>query len=210
MNQFQQKITIMFVQNFKFFVILTIMVVFGAGYFFFVKQSFFELKEKREKLINMGQNELTAKTKELKELKILKNEYQKLEGLEVQKLIAILPFKKNIPDLFRELENLTQKSGVSLLSLDITEGETIDDINLDENKKIKETIQKIENGTSLSEIKNLKSLNIAMEIGGINYYIFKIFLNNLEKNIRLMDVNSFNFDLNKKSQKIMLKTYYLE
>ena len=210
MNKFQQKITIMFVQNFKFFVILTIMVVFGAGYFFFVKQSFFELKEKREKLINMGQNELTAKTKELKELKILKNEYQKLEGLEVQKLIAILPFKKNIPDLFRELENLTQKSGVSLLSLDITEGETIDDINLDENKKIKETIQKIENGTSLSEIKNLKSLNIAMEIGGINYYIFKIFLNNLEKNIRLMDVNSFNFDLNKKSQKIMLKTYYLE
>ncbi len=210
MNQFQQKIIIMFVQNFKFFVILTIMVVFGAGYFFFVKQSFFELKEKREKLINMGQNELTAKTKELKELKILKNEYQKLEGLEVQKLIAILPFKKNIPDLFRELENLTQKSGVSLLSLDITEGETIDDINLDENKKIKETIQKIENGTSLSEIKNLKSLNIAMEIGGINYYIFKIFLNNLEKNIRLMDVNSFNFDLNKKSQKIMLKTYYLE
>ncbi len=205
MNQFQQKITIIFVQHFKVFFLLTILIVFGLGYFLFVKQFYLELKENRKKLIDLKQNELISKAKDLKNLKILKEEYQKLEGLEVQKLMAILPFKKNVPDLFKELENITQKSGVTLLSLDIIEGGAIDILNTSGNEnEIKATeISKIES-------KNLKSLDISTEIGGLNYYTLKVFLNNLEKNIRLIDVISFNFSPNEKSQKINLRTYYLE
>jgi len=200
MNQFRQKITIIFVQYFKPLIFLMVLIIFGLGYSLFIKPSLLELKENRNNLINLKQNELIAKGKELKDLKILKKEYQKLEGLEVQKLIAIVPFEKNIADLFKELENLTQKSGVSLLSLDIAEGETIEIINFDKNK----------DETSLAKSKNFKSLNISMEVGGLNYFTLKVLLNNLEKNIRLMNVNSFGFNLSNKSQKINLKTYYLE
>ncbi|MFH1838076.1 MAG: type 4a pilus biogenesis protein PilO [Candidatus Kuenenbacteria bacterium] len=196
MNRFQQKIAIIFVQNFKIFLILTILIIFGLGYFLFVKQFYSELKEKRKELGDFKQNILITKKKQLDDLKILKKEYQKLEGLEVQKLLVILPFQKNIPDLFKQIEDITQKSGVTLLSLDIAEGGAMDISNAKE--------------ISLPENKNLKALNISAEIGGIDYFTLKVFLNNLEKNIRLIDVISFDFNSSKKTQKINLRTYYLE
>ncbi|MEK7166815.1 MAG: type 4a pilus biogenesis protein PilO [Patescibacteria group bacterium] len=196
MNKFQQKITVIFVQNFKLFLILTILVILGLGYFLFVKQFYLELKEKIKELKNFKQNVLITKKKQLDDLKIFKKEYQKLEGLEVQKLITILPFKKDMPELFKQIEDITQKSGVTLLSLDIADGGIM---NASDTKE-----------TSLSEGKSLKALNISAEVGGMDYYTLKVFLNNLEKNIRLIDVISFDFSLNDKSQKINLRTYYLE
>ncbi|MBI4653033.1 type 4a pilus biogenesis protein PilO [Candidatus Kuenenbacteria bacterium] len=207
MNQFQQKIAIIFVQNFKIFLVLTILIIFGLGYFLFVNQFYSELQEKRKELDNFSQNVLTIKKKQLDTLKTFKKEYQKLEGLEVQKLLVILPLKKNIPDLFKQIEDITQKSGLTLLSLDITEGGVVDILNANENKTAKNETKK---EISSAENKNLKSLNISIEIGGVDYFTLKVFLNNLEKNIRLIDVISFDFGSSEKSQKMNLRTYYLE
>jgi hypothetical protein len=210
MNQFQQKITIIFIQNFKIFFILTILIIFGLGYFLFVKQFYSKTKEKEQELKNFSQN-ILIKKKQLDALKILKEEYQKLEGLEIQKLLVILPFKKNIPDLFKQIEDITQKSGVTLLSLNITEGGVIDILNVDKNKIVKNNPSADEKKEIFStENKNLKSLNISIEIGGVDYFTLKVFLNNLEKNIRLIDVISFDFDSSQKFQKMNLRTYYLE
>jgi len=151
---------------------------------------------------------LPAKAKELELLAQYNTKINDLESLAAQVesqnsrsmelLRQILPTQANVPELIAQLDALTKKSGFFIGNLGITESMG----GFDKKASTSATTQ----GT------NLRLLNITLTLSGGDYASFKVLLDNIEKNVRLLDVNSVSFSTNEGTSGgylLNLKTYYL-
>ena len=152
------------------------------------------LPEKMQEIDLLGK--YTAKIKDLETLvSNIDNQY----GRSLDLLRQVLPAQANVPELIAQVDALTRKSGFEMNSIDITESGATGLVK--------------RGGTKNIQINNtpLRLVNINLSVTGGNYPSFKILLDNIEKNIRLLDLNSVSFSGGTSEAvgySLNLRTYY--
>ena len=134
-----------------------------------------ELVKKEEKL-----NKLLT---ELGDLEIKYNDIKNRRSQDLEKLYDVIPNNAEIADIFLIAKRLANDYGFQLLSIDIVEPS---------NKGNKKGAEEIKES-------DLKSLVIHMVVAQVNdlgngYDAFKEYLNGLENNLRLMDIQTVSFE----------------
>jgi Tfp pilus assembly protein PilO len=152
------------------------------------------LPEKMQEIDLLGK--YTGKIKDLETLvSNIDNQY----GRSLDLLRQVLPAQANVPELIAQVDALTRKSGFEMNSIDITESGATSLVKKGDTKNI--------------EINNtpLRLVNINLSVTGGSYPSFKILLDNIEKNIRLLDLNSVSFSGGTSEAvgyNLNLRTYY--
>lgn len=139
------------------------------------------------------ENLLKVKTDLLKSLQSSEIDYQKIENESINKVYESLPNNIDIPGILVQMEKLTLKNDVVLLAIDINE----------------ETLPTTE-AAQQSPSKIIKKAKISLNLQGTSYESFKGLLNDLEYNLRIVDIDSITFSPDFKSISINLVTYYQE
>lgn len=139
-------------------------------------------------------NELESKKSNLAQIEKVYDSYKKISQEEIEKLSIMLPPEKDVPSLFIEMEALAKESGLALNSIDVAQAGAVSI-----------TAGVAEGSATL----NMKKLNINLKIQGIDSYDrLKLFLGNVEKSIRILDLNSLSYSPAQDSYSISLVTYY--
>ena len=142
-------------------------------------------------MVTKRQESLAGKQVELAKLTAMKTDYEQLEQSS-QKILEVLPEDKNLPEIILQLEELAKKNNLTMTNINIAEDKPVAENN--QNAK-KVTIKKVILTTNLS---------------GGDYFTLKNYLMDIEKNVRLLDIQSLAYSPVNNSYDLMLNTYYLE
>jgi hypothetical protein len=184
------------------------------GFFFFIQGA--------NKELGMVRADLTVKQQEAEQLigrldnfLVLNKLYESLDEKTVAKVKQVLPAAPDLPDLMINLDTLVKNNGFSLTSIDFQivndKGEEVFRAQNAETARVTnaEVGQNLtENGTTQIN-KELKIINISIDIKGSSYGGLKNLISQLENNLRLFDVLKFGFSGDSNSLKIDLRAYYL-
>ena len=170
-----------FLANFKLFSIVMPIIILSWGYFYLLKPKFNYLEEIGGLTLQSLKQSLQVKKEYLRNLERLKITYNNLTTEDKEKLDQILNQEKDIPNLFVHFENLVNKNEMELSAINFTEGSSEGMVGV---------------------------LNVDLFLTGGNYQILKKFLDTLEKDIKIMDIDSISFS--KEGYNLSLRTYYLD
>lgn len=213
LNKLGTKITEIISRFFWFVSLFIVLVILFIGYTYFLQPKWAEVKkigilDYNSELSNKEEAEdyLTRLDESL-------NKFQQINQSDVEKLAKILPPEEGIPDLFIILEKLTAASQLRLKSLDMAEGGSLTETSQKEVALIPELQAEEVAPTSV----NINTLSINLNIaGGKQYSDLKNLLENIEKEIRIMDIVSLTYSppgggvsSGEATYSINLTTYYL-
>jgi Tfp pilus assembly protein PilO len=192
-------------KNFGFALFLSYLII-GVVFYIFI---FSPLMEKRSlynsSVLETKKSELLNKEKLLKELKQANDIYQKITPELKNKMFQILPQAPDLPELYSDLEILAKQSGFELKSVSAV---------ILENKKKDNVVNKLNSPVPVEfEIQNLKTtkeIKISLVINGSGYTQFKQFLDLIEHNIRILDIESYTYSPEDTSHSLVLRTYFYE
>lgn len=158
--------------------------VFTAGCLFLIFPKYKEIK-KEIKLAGERENiEYVERYKYYGQLKKINNDYENINKDDAEKVMAMIPEEKFQEELLAYLENFVLKNGLLLTDANITEGEAGQD--------------------------EIKKIIINMNVVGADYGGFKKLLNEMENNLRILDVNSLSFDPENQSASFNITAYYFK
>ncbi|MCX6797916.1 MAG: hypothetical protein NTX66_01695 [Candidatus Falkowbacteria bacterium] len=187
--------------NFDAFLIIAVIVIFAAAYFFVIlpkyQSTITAIKD------NTSQQEkiyFEQKTR-LNNLKVAANLYEgiKKDQLgDIRKVNAVLPNDYVKERLFGEIEEIINKSGFLLSSLSIKREEISQD-NLAGTNSLGDALPK-----------SVGRIQMSISISAIDYAGLKNLLYTLEKNNRLLDIQSIAFSPEGKTAQLELYTYYFK
>ena len=168
--------------NRRFFIFLILVLILAVAVWGFVWPEWQSFSSKREEL-NLWKNNL-AETKELKnKLSDLTALYQNQEKAgELEKFFSALPPKDDIPGLLVNLEALASKNGLIIKSVNFVE----------EGKKAKSAAANSGAAALSADVPAVKKLTVTLVLNG-EYSSLLNFLRSAETSLRLMDVESLNF-----------------
>ena len=173
---------------YKIITIVLVIAVFVLGYYLVVPK-YQEISLGGTYSLGTIDQEKESRQNYLADLKELVQNYNQISQADVEKLKQILPEQKDIPNLFIQLQALVEDNGFVLSSIDISEGNT--------------GIVKGESATP-----GIQKLNINLSLIGRDYEALKEFLQSLEYNLRLYDVNAVYFSPGLDTYSVNLFTYY--
>jgi Tfp pilus assembly protein PilO len=149
---------------------------------------------------------LQVKKDELSELKKLKEELAQITSIEKERLSKILPTEKELPDIFLQMESLAMESGLKVSRV------AIKDVN---NKQ--SVVSKDESGkkNTAKQLSGIQTITISLSVeGDTTYESLKVLLDNIEDNMRIIDLDSLSFvpslEKDEGAFSLNLNTYYLE
>ncbi|MFA6391837.1 MAG: type 4a pilus biogenesis protein PilO [Patescibacteria group bacterium] len=152
---------------------------------------------------------LDAKKKQLVELNELKNDLSQISTAETERLGKILPSSSQIPDIFLQMESLALESGLTVNSVSIKDSGAA--------QNAASSNQTAPNGKSAvtNKLGAIKTITVSLSVkGDTTYESLKILLDNIENNMRIVDLDSLSFvpplDEEEGSFSLNLNTYYLE
>lgn len=147
---------------------------------------------------------LTERQTYLDNLKIMKTSHEDLSLRAWQSLNYILPHEQDIYLTFAQIEALARDYNVGLSSININQAEQAVDSQNSTNSDTATT------AATVNTPGNLKEVQININIDGVeSYNDFKTFLDNLEQNIRILNINSLSYSPGKTAYTITVTTYYL-
>lgn len=198
-------------KNIRWVIFIAVLIL---GYFLLLQPKISQLREAGIAQLPAKSSELELLNKysqKLKELAAKVSGFQTKYSQEVSDLNQVLPAQAQIPELIAELDALVQKSGFRINSLDINETSPKTPA-----KKIPENSDGAsglaENPTEQlnNNLENLHLLEVTLSVSGGDYPAFKVLLNKIEKNIRLLDLISIKFSAvdNNEAYSLILRTYY--
>lgn len=185
------------------------------GYFFFLRVVNKELIIVRTDLAGR-QEELRQLTERYNNFSVVNKIYNSLDLKILEKVEQVLPTQPDLSDLMVNLDTLVKNNGFSLSGVEFQ----IVDSSGREVFRAKSTAaatlsnEEVMTGVAAAEVeeaataKELKIINITLDIKGSSYGGLKNLITQLENNLRLMDVQTFGFSAESTSLKIELKTYY--
>jgi len=206
------------VNRFRWVVIIWAIIVLLIGFLVVILPKWHELSKLGLADYKTEQNNLKNKQDYLAEQVKMINAYNNINQIQIDELAKILPSKEDFSQIFVMMSELAKTSGFELQSIDITKEASVEQTTAQsETAGGKEVVKAV--GQSGSNQLTLKTLNIAISLSGnSDYKQFKKFLDNLEKNLRLIDASSVSFTalgatggaLASGGFNLNLKTYYLE
>jgi Tfp pilus assembly protein PilO len=134
---------------------------------------------------------LASKQSELAKLQAMKTDYDNLEK-SAQRILEVLPEGKNLPEIIVQLEELAKKNNLTMTNINIAEDKTV----IEPNQKVNKT--------------EVKKVILTTSLTGGDYFTLKDYLVDIEKNVRLLDIQSLAYSPVSNSYDLMLNTYYLE
>lgn len=181
----------------RFYIIIAVFLVIAIltlGYLLTFNKEYNKIKSLGTVDYQKKINELESKKSNLAQIEKVYDSYKKISQEEIKKLSIMLPPEKDVPSLFIEMEALARESGLALNSIDVAQAGAVSI-----------TAGVAEGSATL----NIKKLNINLKIQGIDSYDrLKLFLGNVEKSIRILDLNSLSYSPAQDSYGISLVTYY--
>ena len=198
-----KKKTPFYLKKFKILIILLILIIALPGYFLVIKPEYAAYAENKQ-LSAQYQQELDAAIKQLKSYRQTIIAYQSVSSLEEDKINQILPDHMDEASLYVNLESLVKAAGLDLDSIVINPVDTTT-----KKKSLSQKEQEIEpTQAALSDRIGLVSIDI--NTSDASYAKMKAFLASLEDNLRLIDIDNFNFNAIDGDLGLVLKTYYLK
>ena len=200
---------VLFQRYFYYFIFLEIIIIVALGYWFLLKpriniifaddtRTALEDQKAQEKVIKYNQ--------QIKELKGIVLGYSRISEIDINKINQILPDKPDERDLFAQIEKIVKANGILLESI------FIDDSDLQAvQPKTRSTRSALEvEATAEAEVisSNMKELKIIFTVSEVSYPAFKSLLNSLESNLRIIDVESIEYDPKDASAIFSVKSYY--
>lgn len=174
-------------------------------YFGFVKPQFDKVGVGKEfDTITLGE-QLAAKQSQLDNLKKLQANFEAINDGDIDLVSRILPDAEQVPELLTQLEVIAKQSGVSLISVNVSEVEEAGKQSASE--RLKAQLQQTNQATASTGI---KSMNVQIDVSAFNYLSFRQFIDSLQSHTRIMDIQRFNFSTENQFHSITLHTYYLE
>lgn len=181
------------VKNFSSVVFLSIIVI-GILFYWLLFAPVFKAQDQyNETVLQNKTKEYETKKGMLNELQEANEIYNKISPDLKEKLIEILPYTPDLPDIFNNFEQLALASDFEILSLDA--------VPLINNKKVKAEVGKND---------KIKEIKINIVIQGSSYVNFKKFLDLIEHNLRIFDVESYVYAPEETKYSLVLKTYFYE
>jgi len=168
------------------------------GWFIFVRPQQERANELSDFNANQLETEIERKQVELVRIKQLSKALDELPAQVKKRLQEALPSSPNEPDLLVNMEALGQASGLDLKTFDVA---------LEQNSTA--TSKDIDPETK-AKLAGLRPVGIRVTYDGISYTVLKSFLQNLEKNLRFMRLDSFAFAPSKAEISFELTSYYFE
>ena len=215
----QTSILVEKLSNRTFFIVIFLEAVILCliGYFFFISGAKKELDSVKQDLLPARQQKFKKENSKLAEMLDIYNLYKKIPDSKKEKSKDVLPSKASLPDLLVNLDDLMQANnfsldGVSFMVTDEEGKKIVDKVKLKEITDIANLEKDLsEEDTGEEKIeKYLRIIEIELEISGGGYLSFENLISQIETNLRLMDIVSFNFSPESDGYSITLKTYYLE
>jgi len=181
----------------KFYIIIAVILVIAilmASYFTFFKKEYAHIKSLGVTDYQQRLNERDTKKSQLAQLEKVFENYQKVSKDEIKKLSVILPSEKDTSSLMIEMQAMVSESGLTLDSIDMSQGGVVS----------------LAAGTAgSSPALNIQKISVNLKVSGIDSYNkLKLFLNNIEKNIRILDLNALTYSPETMQYGINLVTYY--
>jgi len=180
----KEKLIYYFVYQFKFFLILFILIIFLLGYFLFLLPQIKKIFSPELDLKRL-EKDLSLRQEFLERLNNLQRDWQNLSPEGVKKIDLALPSEEKRLEYLAFLDLLIRENNFSYLSFTF----------LAEKKDKKE---------------DLRTLDLSLGLNGGNYLSLKKFLKSLERNLRISDVDSISFSLATNNFNFRIKTYFLE
>lgn len=178
----KEKFSHHFVYYFKYFLILAILVVFVSGYFLFLlpqTKKMFSPELDLKKL----EKDLVLRQEFLKKLDNFEKEWEGLSQSQLKRIDTTLPLTDKKLDYLALLDLFIQENDFSYSGLTFS--------SLKKEKK-----------------DEIQILNTSLNLKNGDYLSLKNFLKSLEKNLRLVDVDSLSFNLSSDSFNFKINTYF--
>lgn len=172
--------------SFALFVVLVV-VLFVVAAYLLVWPAYGHLSDNKNKLTTQ-KNLLQTQTDYLSNLQKLISNYEAIKVADKEKLAQMLPKEIDEPGLFVLFETLAEKNKMVVLAIDISEKEP---------------------GAEIKAL-GLREVHIAVNLAGGDYESFKNLLDDLESNLRLMDIISISYTPEPPSYSLNIRTYRLE
>ncbi|MFA6271784.1 MAG: type 4a pilus biogenesis protein PilO [Patescibacteria group bacterium] len=193
------------IKYFKYiFVALVVILIFVSTYFILLPK-YRQISGKGYLDYEQKKQTLEAKKAELSELIKLKENLAQISSVEKERLAKILPTMKEIPDIFLQMERLAVESGLKVSRI------SIKDAGAKQNVSVSETNGK----TATNQLSGIQTITVSLSVvGDSSYESLKILLDNIEDNMRIIDLDSLSFipsaEMSEGVFSLNLNTYYLE
>ena len=197
-----------YVKKFGILIILLALIILVPGYLFLAKPQYISY-QKNKVLNNRFKQELEHNIKELLSYKKIFSSYEQINPFEEEQLNQILPSQIDDSSLYVNLDALVKQAGIVLDSIDIRQVDSGDN-----NKKSKSSKKQPKTTTQAPIPEGLKgtleTVEIKLSLSEVSYSKIKNLLDLLEINLRLFDVQSFDFNAADSSLDLLLHTYYIQ
>ena len=187
---------------FSYWVIGIILVIGLLGYVFLIGPKYAAIQGVGLLEFTSKQQQLEQKKQELARLEQLARDFFDLNTSELQRIEEVLPKSPKSGDLFAQFEVLANRSEVQLNSISVNKGDTFPVVDAGETDVVTQT----------PALQSVGVLDINIKVASLDSYDkLKVFLDNIEKNMRLVDLTSLQYltESEQDTYSLNLKAYYL-
>lgn len=181
----------------KWLTLVVIIIIISLSYYFILEPKYQQVRLGGSYNAETLTDELGKRKNYLNQLQELNQNYQQFNRSQIDQLEKILPNQKDVAGLFVQLQALAENNNLLLSGVTITE-----------------TAEEISKNKEKISPSHIKKMNISLTLVGVQksntYQEIKTFLEDLENNLRLFDVNAVYFDAESTNYTVNLFTYYLD
>jgi len=211
--------------NSRIISIALVIIILGIGTFMFLIPKYQGIQN--QGLLDFGNKQENLDNREiyLERLQGMVKEFNSINQKDVDNLKKLLPDSQEIPELFVMLDSLGRDIGLEVSRIAITPGQIISsdgggsvDAGSEDEEKVS-ALDKITGGSNAlakdiyTPLSRIGTINIVLGVSStsddFSYAQFKTMLDTIEKNMRVLDLNSVSYSSGINSFVLNMTTYYL-
>ncbi|MFH0819359.1 MAG: hypothetical protein V1898_05165 [Patescibacteria group bacterium] len=219
----EEKVNKFLNEYYKYLAILIIVIIIGVSFFTMLWPKYKDLQDNGILEHKQAMDLLVKRQQYLNKLQIMKDEYEKIQYRAWQNFQYVLPSDNDLYLLFAQMEILANENDLLLTSISYNPAISQSELEkavapapveqaLPENFDASDPMQGIEQIAPETTVKKqqLEQVYITLNLEGLDSYEkFKNFLDNLESDLRIFNVESLTYDPNQTAYSLTLTTYYL-